>query len=219
MNHANRPQGIPKAKPLLKMCQSSASDPIEALASAMQSQLILRCLIGVLAEASVFLEQRRVLVEKYLPNMHIEGRDAYTKVRKSFNKKDLLRLIRHNYLYHYPNPKLVEKAFESIPDDEPWEWYFSQSNTNSLYLSCELVMGYGLMTETREPTSLGAFGVVMAKAMERANEMPDFLMRLIEVITVQFLGKDVFKPQPATTIADAPALGEFWVPFFVESSR
>jgi hypothetical protein len=201
---------------------STNKDPnneIETMVSGMQSQLILRCLIGVLAEACVFLKERQALIESYLPAMHGEGREAYDKLTPSFDRKDLLRLIRNNYLYHYPNAKNADKAFEAIPDDEMWEWYFSQANTNSFYFSCELVLGYGLMRATGEPTTMGAFGVVMAKAMELANTMPDFLMRLIEVILVRHLGKDIFKPLPGTTITDAPALNEFWVPFFAEPER
>jgi hypothetical protein len=76
--------------------------------------------------------------------MRREGRDAYDKMKPNFDKKALLRLIRHNYLYHYPNDKNVERAFEAIPADEPWEWYFSEANTNSFYFSCELILGYGL---------------------------------------------------------------------------
>jgi hypothetical protein len=129
----------------------------------------------------------------------------------------LLRLIRHSYLYHYPNDKNVERAFEATPADEPWEWYFSQTNTNSFYFSSELVLGYGLMRATGEPTTIGAFGVVMTKATEIANTMPDFLMRLIEAIMTRHLGPDIFRPQPGVTITDAPALDEFWVPFFAKT--
>jgi hypothetical protein len=137
--------------------------------------------------------------------------------RESFDKKSLLRIIRHNYLYHYPNDKNMERAFNAVPEDEPWEWYFSESNTNTFYFSCELVLGQGLMNATKEPTPLGAFGVVMAKTMELANTMPEFLMRLIEVVGARYLGKDVFKPQGRTAIGDAPALNKFWIPFYAET--
>lgn len=199
---------------------STNKDPpndIEANVSGMQSQLILRCLLGVLAEACAWVEERQELVESFLPAMHQEGRNAYDKLKPEFDKGSLLRFIRHNYIYHYPNDKNVERAFEAIPDDEPWEWYFSQANTNSFYFSSELVLGYGLMRAAREPTRVGAFGVVMAKAMEVANTMPDFLMRLIEVIMVRHVGPDILKPRPGVTIADAPALDEFWVPFFART--
>jgi hypothetical protein len=50
--------------------------------------------------------------------------------------------------------------------------------------------------------------------MALANTMPDFLMRLVEVICVKYLGKDVLKPQARSVFSDAPELGTFWIPFF-----
>jgi hypothetical protein len=151
--------------------------------------------------------------------MHQEGRIAYQKIKDSFGEKSLLRIIRHNYLYHYPNDKNMEKAFDAVPEDEPWEWYFSTANTNTLYFSCDLVLAYGLMNATKEPTPLGAFGVVMTKTMELANTMPDFLMRLIEVIGTRYLGEEVFKAQGCMTISNAPNLSSFWIPFFAETNE
>jgi hypothetical protein len=54
--------------------------------------------------------------------MHEEGKVAYEMVKTGFDKKGFLRLLRNNYLYHYPNDKNMEKAFKATPEDEPWEW-------------------------------------------------------------------------------------------------
>jgi hypothetical protein len=165
----------------------------------------------------VYFEDRKDVIELYLPDIHKEGQDAYRTIQESFDKKGLLRMIRNNYLYHYPNEKNVQKAFEPIPEDEPWEWYLSPANTNSIYLSSELVLGYGMMNATGQPTpSAEAFGVVMKRTMELANTMPDFLMRLVEAICFKYLGKDILKPQGRTVINNAPELGVFWLPFFAE---
>jgi hypothetical protein len=115
---------------------SSNRDPenrIEENASGTQTQIILRLLIAVLSEACVYFEDREDLIAQYLSGIHEEGREAYGKLQAFFDKKGLLPMIRNNYLYHYPNDKNVEKAFEAIPEDDPWEWYLSQANTNSLY--------------------------------------------------------------------------------------
>ena len=55
--------------------------------------------------------------------------------------------------------------------------------------------------------------------MELANTMPDFLMRLVEVIATRRLGKDIFKPQGRMTISHAPRLNDFWIPFFAETAE
>jgi hypothetical protein len=174
------------------------SNVIEAQVSGMQSQLILHCLLGVLAEACAWLRERKDTIERYLPIMNIEGRNAYDKLKPNLEKNALLLLVRHNYIYHYPTEKNVERIFEKISDDEPWEWYLSETNTNSAYFSSEHIFGYALMQVTGETTQTEAFRLVMAKAMEVANNMPDFLMRLIEVIMIRHLGPGVLKPLPGT---------------------
>ncbi len=206
---------------LLKLVQFSfGRDPtitVEANASAMQTQILLRFLMAVLSEACVYFEERESLIDKYLPDMHEEGKAAYKMVRAAgFDKKGFLRRLRNNYLYHYPNDKNLEKAFKRTPEDEPWEWYLASTNTSSAYFSSELVLGNALMRETGEPTDTAAFSVVMTKAKELANTVPDFLMRLIEAIFKRHLRAGVLKPCARTTISDAPRFGEFWLPFFVE---
>ena len=85
-----------------------------------------------------------------------------------------------------------------------------------MYLSSELVLGYGMMNATGKAAPLEAFGEVMTKTMALANTMPDFLMRLVEAICFKYLGKDVTKPQVRTVFNDAPELGTFWIPFFAD---
>jgi hypothetical protein len=205
---------------LLKLVRFSFSrDPantVEAHASGMQTQILLRFLIAVLSETCVYCEKHETLIDSYLSDMHVEGQNAYEMVKAAGDKKGFLRKLRNNYLYHYPNDKNLEKAFRRTPEDEPWEWYLASTNTSSMYFSSELVLGNALMGETGEPTDLGAFGVVMTKAQEMANNVPDFLMRLIEAIFKRHLRADVLKRGDHTTIADAPKCGDVWLPFFVE---
>jgi hypothetical protein len=205
----------------MKLVRFSANndptDATESKVSGMQTQIILRFLMGILSEACIYFEDREEMIKACLPDMHEEGRAAYDKIKIFLDKKSLLRRVRNNYLYHYPNDKNVERAFKAIPEDEPWEWYLSATNTNSLYFSCELVLGYGLMEATGEPTVERAFGAVMTKAMELANTIPDFSMRIIEVIVTRRLGQGILKPTARTMMSNAPALTEFWLPFYAEA--
>jgi hypothetical protein len=128
-------------------------------------------------------------------------------------------MIRNNYLYHYPNDKNVEKAFEAIPEDETWEWYLSYANKNSMYLSAEMVLGAGMMNVTGKENPAEAFGEVMAKTMELSNAIPSFLMPLTKVICVKYLGADVLNSRSHTNIEGAPNLGTFWLPFYAHTDQ
>ena len=195
---------------------SDPTNPIEERVSAAQSQLILRCLIGVLVEAWEFIRRpmNQKIIGNYLKDVDDDGRTSYDKLKKQFGKSGLLYNLRNDFLYHYPKPAALDKAFESIPADEDWEWYLAEANTNSFYFSCELAIGYGIMSATGEPLHIGAFGTVMQQVMQAANTLPYFLMPLMKAILTNHLGEAILKPQPGTVIENAPQLGEFWIPFF-----
>lgn len=198
---------------------SSARDPensIEEKASSVQTQILLRSLMGALAEATVWFGDRPTLIDRYLSNMPQEGRDAYEKLKENFSRNSFMRRLRNNFLYHYPNEKNADKAFRAIPADDSWEWYLSEKNTNSVYFSSELVLSYGLMSETGEKTTLGAFGIVMSKTMDLANTMPEFLMYLVQAILTRHLGTGILEPSDKVTISDAARFEEFWIPFYID---
>jgi hypothetical protein len=190
------------------------ANPVEANASSMQTQILLRSLMASLAEASVWLDDRAGLIAQYLSDMPTEAQEWYKAACDHSDPKSLLMMIRNNFIYHFPNEKNVERAFKEVSASEPWEWYFSQANTNTMYFSSELVIGYGLMRFAKEPDPMIAFGVVIQKTGELANVMQDILMHLIGAIVTRHLGADALKPQEKTSIEDAPTLGEFWLPFF-----
>lgn len=154
------------------------ADLIEGRVSAAQSQLILRCLIGVLVEAWEFIRRplNQRLIGNYFDGMDDEGKASYNKLKKQFGKSGLLYKLRNTFLYHYPTPVELDRAFASIPADEDWEWYLSEANTNSFYFSCELAFGYGIMNATGEPLHISAFGTIMQEVMQGANTLPYFLM-------------------------------------------
>jgi len=117
----------------------------------------------------------------------------------------------------YPQPAELEEAFKSIPADEEWEWYLSEANTNSFYFSCELAIGYGIMSATGEPNHTFAFGAAMREVMQVANTLPYFLMPLMKAILTNHLGATILNPQPATVTKNAPQLARFWIPFFADT--
>jgi hypothetical protein len=73
-------------------------NPIEESASGVQTQIVLRFLIGVLSEACVYFEERQDIITQYLPDIHDEGREAYAKLQAYFDRKGLLRMIRNKQL-------------------------------------------------------------------------------------------------------------------------
>jgi hypothetical protein len=207
----------------LKLMRFSMSkdppDPIEGRVSAAQSQIILRCLIGVLVEAwEIRKPINQKIIGTYQSDLGDDGRTEYDKLKKHFGKSGLLYKLRNNFLYHYPNPEELTKGFDWIPEDEDWEWYLSEANTNSFYFSCELAFGYAIMKATGEPLQIAAFGVVMQEVNRVGDTLPYFLMPLMRAIISKHLGPKILNHQQGTVIKGAPKLDDFWIPFFAETT-
>jgi hypothetical protein len=191
--------------------------PIEGRVSAAQSHIILRVLSGVLLEAWNVICTNKPIIDRYMPEIDDDGQKSYKTLEEYFQKSSLLYKLRNNFAYHLPNAKVVEKAFNSIPENEDWEWYLSFHNTNSFYFSCELIMGYGILNLARNKTSPdAALGEVIKEVRHVANTMPYFLMPFIKAILFRNFGESILDTLPGVTISDAPSLFEFWIPFFAE---
>lgn len=73
--------------------------------------------------------------------------------------------MRNKFSYHFPRPAEIEQGFEAVPNDDelPWEWYLSETNTNTFYFSCEMVVGFGAISQVQgEPGLNGCISEVAA---------------------------------------------------------
>jgi hypothetical protein len=197
-------------------------DPIEGRVSAAQSQVILRFLFGVVAETWELLRRRgnHKIIRSYLPMLDTDGTEAREKLRKYFGQSGLLHNIRNKFSYHFPYADDIEQGFETVPDDNelPWEWYLSETNSNSFYFSCEMAVSFGIISQVQgEPNLMAGFRKLLREVIRVANTMQHFLMPLMRAILLKHFGPSILQDKLGTTIKDAPGLYDFWIPFFAES--
>jgi hypothetical protein len=215
-------QALNQISVFLKLATFSMNnDPeneIEARLSPAQSHILLRVLFGTLFEAWKLICDHKLIVERYLPDVDDEGKQSYNTLVKYFSNSKLLYKLRNNFSYHYPNAKVVERTFKSVPDgEEGWEWYLSHTNTNSFYFPSEHIMTYGVMNEAKNKTSQqAAFREVIKEARDVAETMPYFLMPFMRAMLFKHFGEEILDTLPRIIISDAPSLFEFWIPFFAE---
>lgn len=199
------------------------TDPIEGRVSAAQSQVILRFLFGAVAETWEFLSRRdnQKIIGSYLPLLDKHGTEARKELRKYFGRSSLLHNIRNKFSYHFPRVDDIEQGFEAVPDDDelPWEWYLSETNSNTFYFSCEMAVGFGVISQVQgEPNLMVAFRKLSREVIRVANTTQYFLMPLMRAILLKRFGPSILEDKPGTTIKDAPGLYDFWIPFFAESA-
>jgi len=197
-------------------------DPIEGRVSAAQSQVILRFLFGTVVEIWEFLRRpaNQKIIGRYLPVLDKDGSESREKLRRYFGRSNVFYNIRNKFSYHYPNIGEIERGFEAVPEDDeglPWEWYLSETTTNSFYFSCEMAVGFGVITQVEdEPGLMPAFRKLLSEVIQIANTMQYFLMPLMRAMLFRHFGPSILETQGGTTIDNAPGLYEFWIPFFTE---
>jgi hypothetical protein len=199
------------------------ADPIESRVSAAQSQVILRFLFGAVAETWEFLRRRdnQKIIRSYLPLLDKDGTAAREELRRYFGGSNLLNNMRNKFSYHFPRVDEIEQGFDAVPekdDDLPWEWYLSETNTNSFYFSCEMTVGFGAIAQVQgEPNLMAAFRKLLREVIRVANTMQYFIMPLMRAILLKHFGPAILQDKPGTMIHNAPDLYDFWIPFFAEA--
>jgi hypothetical protein len=195
----------------------------ESPLSGVQSQMLLRMVIAIIHEAWAKVITGRLLKaplgRDYIPRLDRGGKAALEALNKLFGQSNILSKIRNNYAFHHPYDADVEAAFQqAVSDpgwDEEWNWFFSQSNFNSLYAVSDIVIVSGIMREIGEPNAALAQERLMAEVQTAMNEMATLIMALTAAIWRKHFG-DELEAEMCGNIADAPNLYEFALPFFVE---
>lgn len=204
---------------LLRFATNHAQDgSLEERISGAQSQVVLRALCGVLVEAWEWLkrpESNLLVGRTYLPLLPEESQAAYAELKKHFGGSGLLHQLRNRFLYHYPTTDDIDAAFANAPAEEDWAWYVSDEHTNSIYLSCELVVGRGTMRLADAADHQAGLSRIAGEAVRVANGMTEFLTGLLAVAV-----QTNFPASPPRSVAlrieDAPDAGQFVLPFFAE---
>ena len=176
-----------------------AAEDVEGRLSSAQSHILLRSLYGAITEAWEWLkrpESQRLIGLEYLNNLHVDARTAYALLKSYFGGSNTLNLVRNRYAYHYPTTDDLRQAFESVPENEDWSWYISEENTNSFYLSCEIVVGYGAIGVVGEPDQNDGLNRLLKETMSVANALNDFLAGLLAAMV-----RSNFSKFPARTLA------------------
>lgn len=195
----------------------------ESFLSGAQSQILLRVAIAVLHETWAKVITSRLLStplgKDYVPRLDQGGRDAIDALQRLFGKSNILSKIRNNYAFHHPYDVDVEAAFKRADSDTNWDndwnWFFSQSNFNSLYYVSDVIMISGIMNEIGEADAVSAQKRLMAEVQTAMNEMTTLIMALTTVIWRKHFGEEL-EAEECCNITGAPSLFEFALPFFVE---
>ncbi|QXX75591.1 hypothetical protein [Methylovirgula sp. HY1] len=217
-SHAVNQMSVLK-KVLIFSLNYETENELENALSAAQSQMILRFLFGVLAEAWEMVKRpihQRLIGQDYAEVIELAGKKAHAALKKHFGESNLLHRLRNTIAYHHPDGPQLVAAFEDVPEDEDWAWYPSDTINNSFYLASDLVITAGILRVTGETDTTKAFKKVLEIVVPVSNDLTEFLLYVMRAIISRYLDPTMLSPQigTGTKIENAPDLYKVAIPFF-----
>lgn len=135
-----------------------SEEPAVQYPQSIQTQMILRLMIGLLYEAWDLVVTRfnkNAFNVEYRNLLDEGGLTALAELNRQFGNSNLLAKIRNAFASHHPSSAAVESAFEAALinkdfADEDLALFFSQSGLNSLFFVSDVVVLHGIMGVTGE---------------------------------------------------------------------
>jgi hypothetical protein len=196
---------------------NDAPDEIEQSVSAAQTHILLRLFLGGVFETWEAINIRilkQPIWEKFFSRISTAGQDGVKILQEHFSDSNLLAKIRNNVAYHYPNDKVLRKAFDATGEEESWEWCLAHEITNSFYFLSDVVVSYSFIAITGEPDATSAFKIVMGEVAKVANALNDFMMALMQAIAEKYFPEA--KREIVLKVQNAPDARIFFIPFYAE---
>ncbi len=215
-------------KLMLMVRKGDAGTKVVDLVEAGQALIFLRTLIGKLHEASVLLDNRVHNDEKLKERYGLTGRDdlgkAFERLTEFLGKwGKLLAAVRNNVSFHsWDKGGLIEKSFAALSDDEPWDFYLSESHANSFYYASEMVVtrsAIGLTAAAKAaPTSKEAEAKGLAELFDAMLKGARLVSIFFVAMMVEIIDKCVEEglETEEVEIGAVPKMSETDLPFFFE---
>lgn len=138
---------------LLLFTMKSSPDPVEATYVNAQSLILIRLLIGKVAEGlEVF--QKRILGkpfgQSYVPlvEKRSEGKRVIVQLRSIVGRGGLLRRLRNAHTFHNPTDDHLRAAFEKLGETEDWSMMTGTARHTILFPMSHVVTTQALLDET-----------------------------------------------------------------------
>jgi hypothetical protein len=196
--------------------QTSYADPIVDHVAHGRAWVVLRLLIGKVAEGHQVVKKRiqsSPIGKKYQGALDPMASAALDRLNKHFGKSGLLNQLRKFHAFHYPDDKQIENGFASVGETESWELYLADASGNSFYHASDMVMLYAMLQELGPQDPRDAIPKLASEVMDAAGALSEFLHRFIGTIIQQTPGL-AGDPRIVAKVADAPTIAETSIPPF-----
>jgi hypothetical protein len=196
---------------------------VRSIVEGAQSQILVRHLVGVVAEAWELIDKRflnKAIGKEYRSSrLGPMGLASIAALQKQFGSSNILNNIRNQYAFHHPYNAEVDTAFTTAatnPDfDDEWNWYLAKENINCFYFISDLVVVHGMLKAIGEDDLIEAQKKMHEQLNLASDEIIRFAQSLFDALLTKYFSPDIVA-EVVEKVSDAPVAFDVSLPFYVE---
>jgi hypothetical protein len=191
----------------------SPNGPLEQQAAALQGQMILRLMIGLLNEGYRAIQTRfnsSPLAKTHRALLDAGGERALTDLNLQFSQS-IIQKLRTQFAFHHPSSDAIESAFNEAADDPnmdaEWIWYLSQHGFNNLFYFSDVVITHAIFEEIGETDWRAGQQRIMDEVTRATGNIKEFVLSFVKAVWLKHFGAD-FGPEqrPHSILCYGPRL-------------
>lgn len=200
-----------------------SSNPVRAMVEAAQGQILVRHLVGVVAEAWELIDKRflnKPIGKEYRSSrLAPMGLEAVAALQKLFGSSNILNNIRNQYAFHHPYNAEVDTAFATATAnsefDGEWNWYLARENINCFYFISDVVVVHGLLKAIGESDVVEAQKKMHKELNIASDAIIQFASAFFDALMHKYFDSEVHA-DVVEQVSDAPVAFNVHLPFYVE---
>lgn len=201
----------------------NSGSEIRAIVEGAQSQILVRHLVGVVAEAWELIDKRflnKPIGKEYRTSrLGPMGLDSIAALQKQFGSSNILNNIRNQYAFHHPYNAEVDTAFAtaaSNPEfDDEWNWYLAKENINCFYFISDMVVIHGVLKAIGEDDLVEAQKKMHQQLSLASDEIIKFAQAFFDALLRKYFSPEIIA-EVVEKVSDAPIAFDVNLPFYVE---
>jgi hypothetical protein len=200
------------------------SEPkVRSMVEGAQSQILVRHLVGVVAEAWELIDKRflnKPIGREYRSSrLGPMGQASIAALQNQFGSSNILIKIRNQYAFHHPYNAEVDTAFATAaasPEfDDEWNWYLAKENINCFYFISDMVVIHGMLKAIGEDDFAEAQKKMHKELNLASDEIIRFASAFFDALLHKYFEREILA-EVVEKVADAPVAFDVHLPFYVE---
>jgi hypothetical protein len=201
--------------------EDSAHD-VERRIAAAQTQMLVRHTLGVLQETWKLIDKRFLsspLGRTYVPLLDAKGSTALDKLKNQMRGSDLLRTLRNDFAFHYPEQEDVELGYQAAMASgdftDEWNWFLSDAVLNSFFFASDVVIAHGMMNAAGSNDLNNAHEKIMIELAAVQEPLSEFILAYVGAVWKKHFGTSMDIVE-MPNIETAPNFEDVRLPFYTE---